>query len=301
MRPTGFPELNAVLAALVGEAQEALAANFVGAYLQGSFALGDGDAFSDADFVIVTHEDIDEAAESRLGELHAALYDRPETWAQHIEGSYIPAGVLRSRVGAPREVPGRPRPPGWTDPAVAGRTATVYPLLFLGNGESEPVRSEHDNTEVMRWVLRERGIGLAGPPPRQLIDPVDPEALRAEVRDVMRSFGGTLLDGSVRLEALWIQGFTVLLFCRLLATLATGSVLSKPAAMAWVQSELDPRWTPLLLRAWEQRNRYVRGRNAAAANNGTPPPPDDVAETLAFVREALGRAGEIYRAGGPAL
>ena len=51
--PTPYPELNDVLRDLVRSAQEILTDNFVGAYLQGSFAVGDYDLHSDVDFVIV--------------------------------------------------------------------------------------------------------------------------------------------------------------------------------------------------------------------------------------------------------
>ena len=53
---TPFPGLNGLLAELVVGAKIVLGANFVGAYLQGSFAVGDADEFSDVDFIVVTHD-----------------------------------------------------------------------------------------------------------------------------------------------------------------------------------------------------------------------------------------------------
>jgi hypothetical protein len=53
--PTAYPELNATLAELVAGATSILGENFCGAYLQGSFAIGDADEHSDVDFLIVTH------------------------------------------------------------------------------------------------------------------------------------------------------------------------------------------------------------------------------------------------------
>ena len=38
--------------------------------------------------------------ESALNAMHGRLHDRPETWAQHIEGSYAPAAVIRRSPGA---------------------------------------------------------------------------------------------------------------------------------------------------------------------------------------------------------
>jgi hypothetical protein len=43
MSPTPFPDLNAVLAELAERAAAILGTDFVGAYLQGSFAVGDAD------------------------------------------------------------------------------------------------------------------------------------------------------------------------------------------------------------------------------------------------------------------
>jgi len=51
-----IPELNNVLAGLTETAQAIQRANFVGAYLQGSFAVGDADEQTDSDFLIPVHE-----------------------------------------------------------------------------------------------------------------------------------------------------------------------------------------------------------------------------------------------------
>jgi predicted nucleotidyltransferase len=45
--PTIYPELNRVLEDLVASARTILVENFCGAYLQGSFAVGDADVHSD--------------------------------------------------------------------------------------------------------------------------------------------------------------------------------------------------------------------------------------------------------------
>lgn len=50
-KPTQFPELNELLQGWVGAISEILDDNFVGAYLVGSFALGDADIRSDCDFL----------------------------------------------------------------------------------------------------------------------------------------------------------------------------------------------------------------------------------------------------------
>src|SRR5580658_10451975 len=87
-RPTPYSDLNLVLDALVERARALLADNFVGAYLQGSFALGDFDRQSDVDFVVVTHEDIPLAQQPALQATHDELHALPGPWAPRLEGSY---------------------------------------------------------------------------------------------------------------------------------------------------------------------------------------------------------------------
>ena len=51
--PTSDPALNSVLHELVASVQTVLGDNFIAAYLQGSFAVGDWDNDSEVDFLIV--------------------------------------------------------------------------------------------------------------------------------------------------------------------------------------------------------------------------------------------------------
>ena len=86
--------------------------------------------------------------------LHERLYGLESPWAQHLEGSYAPKKELR-QVEESR--------PGW---------------WYLDNGATELVKDTHCNTAVVRWSLREKGVVLAGPDPKTLIEPVAPAELR---------------------------------------------------------------------------------------------------------------------------
>jgi predicted nucleotidyltransferase len=86
---TQFPELDEVLAAFVEGVRSVLRANLVGIYLQGSFAVGDADEWSDADFIVVTQIALGEEDRLPLDALHERLYQLPSRWAKHLEGSYI--------------------------------------------------------------------------------------------------------------------------------------------------------------------------------------------------------------------
>ena len=288
--PTPYAELNAVLAHLLAGAQAALGDNFVGAYLQGSFAVGDFTEFSDCDFIVVTADDLTPDQLAALQGLHASIHELPYAyWRTGLEGSYAPSAVLRRWSETPRDPPGEPRGPDWGDPGMSGAKARTYPLWYLDHGARTLVRSEHDNSQVVRWCLREKGVVLAGPDPRELIDAVSPAALRAEVRQTMDLV--LALDLEPMALVAW-QAFWVGLFCRMLHTLATGAVWSKKASMAWAQGALDPTWRGLIARA-------AAVRKGDAAQSGQPADPADVDRTRAFARYAADHADKAQRAPPP--
>ncbi len=284
--PTPFADLNAVLAVLVDGAMQALGGNFVGAYLQGSFAVGDATEFSDCDFIIVTQSDLTSAEVAALQSLHATIHELAYPyWRSSLEGSYFPASILRSLSPTPRDPPDEPRGPAWTDPGMSGSPARRYPLWYLDHGAKRLVRSEHDNTQVVRWCLREKGVVLAGPSPRSLIGAISPVALRAEVRETMDLVLSLDLQP---MELVAWQAFWVGLFCRMLHTLSTGAVWSKKASMTWAQSHLDPKWQGLISRA-------AAVRKGDAAQSGQPADAGDVAQTRAFAHYALDYADSAAR------
>jgi len=216
-----------VLAELAAGVREALGDSFCGAYLQGSFAVGDADAHSDVDFIVVTEDEVTPEQRAELQALHQRLYALPTPWAQHLEGSYVPKGVLR-----------RPDP-------------ERRPLLYLDNGATELVLDNHDNTAVVRWSLRERGVVLAGPDPRELVDPITADALRAEMRWAVGLWQEWFRSiDSIDRRALAVA---VLTHARILHTLAIGEVSSKRAAGEWALQALDPEWAPLIRWALEDR------------------------------------------------
>jgi predicted nucleotidyltransferase len=258
MHPTRFPDLNEVLTALVARARARLGEQLVAAYLSGSFALGDGDADSDVDFMFVVENDIDDATTgAALQEIHREIYSMPSEWARHLEGSYIPRAVLRQHAD------------------------TGQPLFYIDNGSRTFERSTHDNTRVVRWVTREHGVTLYGPEPRLLIDPVPEAVLKGEVRAVMRDWGDVMRADPDQVDTAWYQPFAVLSYCRMLHTLVSGRITSKPAAVRWALQTLDPVWGDLISQAWADRSgQWARVRERAR--------PGSVARTLAFIDFARG-------------
>jgi hypothetical protein len=263
--PTPLAELNGVLHALVTHSQAILGSQFVGAYLHGSFALGSWDTHSDVDYLIVTTEEPDGKVLAALQQMHGTLYDLPSPWAQHLEGSYFPADWLRGAHGLGR------------------------PLHYLDNGSRALERSTHDNTLVVRWMIRERGVTMAGPPPAALVDPVDPDALRHEVWRKMHAWADELFADPAAMNNRWYQPYTVLGFCRMLHTLETGAVGSKPEGARWAQGALDAAWGELIRAAWADRpDPWARVHQRAD--------PAWFARTFDFVRYALA-VGDAWMAG----
>ena len=251
--PTAYPELNAVLDELVTRIRAALGDAFVGAYLQGSFAIGDFDRHSDVDFIVAVADELPEHRVVALQAVHAQVYDLSVPWAQHLEGSYFPTAVLR-------EHPHR------------GEL-----LWYLDHGSRSLVRSGHCNTLVVRCVVRECGITLAGPPPTALVDQVPVDALRREIADTIRDWGDEILNQPERYHNRFYQGFIVLSYCRMLHDLVEGRPGSKRAGANWAKATLDPAWSGIIDRAWD-----TRPDPATAVRE--PPNPADFEMTLQFVR-----------------
>jgi hypothetical protein len=248
---TPFRELDEVLRELVAGVREVLGANLCGVYLQGSFALGDADEWSDADFLVVTVEPAGEANRPALDELHRRLFGMPDHWAQHLEGSYIDRQLVRA-------------------PDSAGTK-----LLFLDHGSNELVWDDHCNTAYVRWTLREHGVTMTGPAPPVLVDPISIDVLRDEARERLPGW----VEWALSLPEMnrWQQAYIVISLCRVLWTTEHGTVVSKRAAGEWALGALDSEWSPLIRRALDDRPDPVARWHQAAV-------PGDIERTLEFAR-----------------
>ncbi len=261
--PTEYPELNDVLRDLVRGAQKILGDKFIGAYLQGSFAVGDYDRHSDADFAIVIAAELSKEQVDALQGMHGRLFDCDSAWAQHLEGSYFPQKIL------------------------GDFSLLDQKLWYLDNGSRSLIESDHCNTLVVRWVLREKGTILAGPPAETLLPPISGEMLRREIWDVINEWGQEILTNKDRFNNRFYQGYIVLSFCRMLHSLHTGLIESKAAGATWAKRNLDPAWSALIDGAWA-------GRPNPALSVRQPADPEAYTQTLRFVQycidESNGRA-----------
>jgi hypothetical protein len=253
--PTPWPEVDRAVERLRVGVVEAVGGDLVGVYVGGSLGLGGFDpASSDVDVLVATARALPAAAVEGLRRLHGALRDEGG-WAARLEVVYLPLAALRR-----------------FDP----RDSTRYPI---GASDRAFTLGRQGPTWVLdRWVTREHGLVVAGPDPRELIDPIGPDELRAAVR---ASLAGVWdLEGR---DVAWLrprnyQAFAVLSMCRDLYVLEHGTPVSKPAAAAWASRRLGPPWPAMIERAlaWRSDQR-VDDRH--------------LPETLAFVAHTVGRAG----------
>jgi predicted nucleotidyltransferase len=269
--PTPYSELNEVLEELVASTKSVLGQALVGAYLQGSFAVGDFDRHSDADFVFVVADELSDSQVDALQAVHRRIYGLPREWAQHLEGSYFPVAILRK----------------------CSRTGEL--LWYLDRGSQSLIRSDHCNTLVVRWIVREQGVVLAGPNPATLIDPIPVDALRQEIHATICVWGQQILADPDRYANRFYQGFIVLNYCRMLHDFITGHPGSKRAGATWAKATLDPSWSGLIDQAWGGRpNPAVAVRepaNAAAFSSTLQFVKSVMAESARYAGECSGRRG----------
>ena len=264
--PIPYPEVNAILHELLTSVQSILGKHFIGMYLFGSLATGDFDQDSDVDYVVVTDDELSNEVVSALQDMHVRIATIDSCCATQLEGSYVPQEALRRY-----------------DPVRALH-------LHIDRGKGERLnKMQLDNALLSRawwggWVLlrdmlREKGIPLAGPVSKTLIDPVSPEELRQAAQAILQGWAAQILGTPAEIDSCGYQSYTVLTLCRILYTLQNGSVASKPVAARWTQETLDPRWIPLIERAWLGRQ-----------NPGLKAESEDVNETLNFIRYTLERS-----------
>jgi hypothetical protein len=97
----------------------------------------------------------------------------------------------------------------------------------------------------------QRGRTLLGPDPESFVPEITAEILhRALVREVgyLREEVSTKADGEWR-DVPSYRGYAVLTLCRILYSLRTGAVTSKPRAASWAMGHIPTKWHDLIQQA----------------------------------------------------
>ena len=227
---TPYPDVNAVLHLLLNGAQSILGHHFIGLYFYGSLASGDfNPQTSDIDFVVVTDTDLSEELIHDLEALHVRLWNSGLKWAAKLEGAYVPLHTLRRY-----------------DPHSAPCPTINERRFYLDRQGSDWI--------IQRYILREYGAVVCGPPLKPAIDPVTPDDLRGAVVGVLREWWQPMLADPHFIRNREYEAFATLTMCRALYTLEYGDIVSKPTAAGWALKTLDDRWSELIDRAlaWPQ-------------------------------------------------
>ncbi len=233
MYPTPCFYVNEVLEYFKTRIQAVLGSRFLGMYLYGSLALGDFDPqHSDIDFCVVTDADVGEDIFDELKKMHADFDRSGLPYACKVDAAYLPRGALNH----------------------SGPTQALYPQIEWEHSLA------WDRLELgwafQRHTLRRHGVTVAGPDPAVFIEPVKAEEMRAAALAIAGRWLEQARDDPGWLE--WVRGrqaqsFVVLTLCRMLYSLDSGDVVSKPNAARWAQAALGQPWADLIERALEGR------------------------------------------------
>jgi predicted nucleotidyltransferase len=252
--PTPYPDVNEIVSILLRRVQAILGDQLVGLYLDGSLANGGFDEHSDIDVIVVTAAEVSEEVFLVLKAMHEQIARLDSPWAVELEVSYIPQNALH------RFDPGN----------------NLHPNLERGASERLKMLRHESDWIIHRHILRERGIVVAGPDPRTLVDPISPDDLRRAVVEGVPIWVNPLLQDPSELRRRGFQSFFVLSLCRMIYTLKYGDILPKQAAAEWGRENLEPHWRPLIERA-------LLGRQ----NPGMDADPEDLLQTLDMMRYTL--------------
>jgi predicted nucleotidyltransferase len=223
INPGAYPEINTILNLLLTDVQAILGDQFTGIYLHGSLAYGDfNPETSDIDFLVVTEGAQPAETFSALKDMHAGLFHSGMAWSQKLEGAYFPKKSLRRH-----------------NPALA-------PLPWLGEDGHFALETPGSDWIIQRWILREKGLVISGPPLAGLIDPVSPQALRQAVRGSLREWWSPPFPSPQRFQSGEYQAYAILTMCRSLYVLEHGRVASKPEAARWAIQTLGGGWRGLI-------------------------------------------------------
>lgn len=236
---TQYPELNELLVSHATELQNALTHNFVGYYLQGSFAVGDADHSSDVDFVVAINKELSKEELMCVQHIHTKMHDRSRKWAKRMEYSFFPSSKL-SQLSSP--FVGKKR-----------NHTSDRDLWFFDHSKDIIVKSDHCNTLVVRWIVRERGETIVGPDPKSLIPSIPHKVLCTEIRDTIIGKAANTIHDPSAYNNRYFQSYLVLNYTRMLHDLYVGRIDSKLQGVSWAKTNLDPVWHALIEFCWKDR------------------------------------------------
>lgn len=225
---TPYTDIDGLLNSLLDRIRGTLGGKLVGIYLYGSLVTGDFDReSSDIDLFVLTSVDIDEQEFERLRETHKAVVAEWPEWDNRVEIAYFSVAALK------------------TLDSHRSRIAVISP------GEPFHFKEAGEDWLINRWVLREKGVALFGPPPKELIEPISKEAFLHYVRVQAEEWRPYIYSVSERCG----QAYAILTMCRALYAYENAEQASKKEAARWAEARL-PQWATLIRQAIVWRDEW---------------------------------------------
>lgn len=221
MEPTPYPEVNELLADLLARLNDELGNQVVGVYLFGSLATGEFEPeASDIDIIVLTSSALTAEQLERLRNVHLEIARLHPRWDNRIEAIYAIAS------------------------AAAGYTQE-HDLAVISPGEPFQVKRSEGDWLINRYVAREYGKPLTGPPLSTLLPPVPDSILQANIRRNAAEWREWITKTELIYQRRY-QGHMIVTMCRELFRFRHhGQIASKRQAVRWAMEEL-PDWAPLI-------------------------------------------------------
>jgi hypothetical protein len=161
--------------------------------------------------------------------MHTRIGSLSNKWAIQLEGAYLSRQAVRRHDAA----------------------KPSYPHIDR-DGSDLVIRPFESDWVIQRYVLRENAISIMGPDIHELIEPVTPEHLRTAVLDLLQQWWEPMLSHPAELQKPGYRHYAILTMCRMLYTLANGTVVSKPVAGRWAGERFNEPLKGLVTRtlAW---------------------------------------------------
>jgi predicted nucleotidyltransferase len=218
MPPTRHAEVNALLPELLSRFRALFGDWLAGVCLWGSAVAGDFEpGASDVDLLVVTGSDVEARQLREIGRMHDDFAREHPEWTDRIDAVYASTTALQ-----------------------AFRSHSS-PVAVISRGE--PLHTtETDESWILKWYLvREQGVALLGPSPRDLIGPVSGDEFVASVRAHLREWPRWILAS----QEPGFHAYAVVTLCRALYACTHRAQLSKRQAALWFARE-HPEWAALI-------------------------------------------------------
>jgi hypothetical protein len=256
---TPYADVNAVLSHLSDGVTGLLGEQLLGLYLTGSLTCGDFDpGSSDIDFLAVLGKELSDEQLGAITDMHERIGAAVPRWATRLEGSYITKDMI-----ATKDRPTRKRP-------------------YVNGGEINLSRYGNEWT-INLYALKECGIAILGPAPKEMFPRVDIDDVRAASRqDLIDDWLPKLADPDAFHQASYdsnhLRAYAVLTMCRILHRATHDGIASKRVASKWVRETCGEPWSHLV----EQAENWRHGEKLATD--------EEVKDFIEFTAQQTGTA-----------